>query len=225
MKRTIMIIALVMASTFTTMNTAQGAFPILSIIKMAVVKAIKAADLAIQRQQNKVIWLQNAQKVLENTLSKLRLKEIGEWTEKQREQYEKYYEELLKVKAKISYYQRIREITEMQIKMVKEYNHAWSIIVADKHFKPEERDYMGQVYAGILEESLKNLDQIMLVVNSFKVQMSDAKRLEIINAAAARVEENYSDLKQFNRENAMLSLSRAKSANEVEMIRSLYGLK
>ncbi|MCH5684244.1 hypothetical protein LWM68_08205 [Niabella sp. W65] len=50
----------------------------------AVKKALRAADLAIQRLQNKTIGLQNAQKEVENTMSKLKLREISDWAEKQR---------------------------------------------------------------------------------------------------------------------------------------------
>ena len=42
---------------------------------------------------------------------------------------------------------------------------------------------MQQVYTGILDESVKNIDQLQLVINAFVTQMSDAKRLEIINTA------------------------------------------
>ena len=52
--------------------------PISEIIKAAVKKVIKAVDLKIQRLQNKTIWLQNAQKVLENKMSKLKLTEISD---------------------------------------------------------------------------------------------------------------------------------------------------
>src|SRR5688572_10980502 len=50
--------------------------PILEVIKQGVVKVIRAVDLKIQRLQNETIWLQHAQKVMENTLSKLKLEEI-----------------------------------------------------------------------------------------------------------------------------------------------------
>jgi hypothetical protein len=46
------------------------------VIKQAIIKVIKALDLQVQRLQNKTIWLQNAQKTLENTMSKLQLNEI-----------------------------------------------------------------------------------------------------------------------------------------------------
>ena len=94
----------------------------------------------------------------------------------------------------------------------------------DKHFTKSEIDYMYLVYTGIFNDSLYNLEQILLVINSYKTQMSDAKRLEIINKAGDGIERNYQDLQQFNNQNIQLSLNRAKDANEVESVRKLYGL-
>lgn len=197
---------------------------ILEIIKAGVTKAIKAIDLKIQRMQNKTIWLQNAQKTLENTLTKLKLEEISEWTEQQKTLYEAYFEELAEVKSIISYYQRISEISQKQTKLVKEYQWAWGMLNQDKYFTPDELDYMAKVYSGILDESIKNIDQIFLVINSFITAMSDAKRLEIINAAADQVDANYYDLIRFNQQNIMLSLQRAKEYNDVDAVKKLYRL-
>lgn len=202
----------------------QAQIAIAEIIKAGVKKVIKAVDLKVQRLQNKTIWLQNAQKTLENTLSKLKLDEISDWTEKQKEQYRKYYEELAKVKAIISYYQRIRDITQKQVRLVNEYNRSWQLIRQDKHFTGDEIEYMAKVYSGILGESMENIDQIMLIVKSFTTTMSDAKRLELINNAADQVDANFDDLMRFNRQNVLLSLQRAKSAIEVETVKNLYGL-
>lgn len=199
--------------------------PIALIIKQAIVKVIKAVDLKIQRLQNKTIWLQNAQKVIENTMSKVKLDEITDWVEKQRTLYKDYFDELWQVKNIITYYHRIKEISERQIALVREYKRAWALFKQDKHFTPDELTYMGKVYAGILDESVKNLEQLSLVVNSFSTQMTDAKRLEIINAAADGTETAYNDLKSFNQQNILLSLQRTKDENDVEAIKQLYGLK
>jgi len=198
---------------------------ILDIIKAGIKKVIRAVDLQIQRQQNKVIWLQDAQKTLENTLSKLKLQEISDWTQKQKDLYGKYFDELKKVKDLIAYYQRIKDITDKQAKLVQEYSHAWGMLRNDKHFTAQEIQYMGSVYNGILDETVKNIDEMMMVVNSFKTQMSDAKRLEILNHAADKVEANYRDLGYFNRQNAILSLHRSHSEQESETIKKMYGLK
>ncbi|SDE65803.1 hypothetical protein SAMN05216464_108118 [Mucilaginibacter pineti] len=203
---------------------ADAQIAIVEVIKAGVKKVIKAVDLKIQRMQNETIWLQNAQKVLENQLSKFKLTEIADWSEKQRELYGKYFEELNKVKAAIAYYQRIREITLKQAHIVSEYKSAFSLFRQDEHFTLREVGYMGQVYSGILEESVKNLDQLLLVINSFKVQMSDGKRLELIEQAAERIEGNYNDLKKFNASNVMLVYARAKSIEDTRQISRLYGI-
>lgn len=201
---------------------AQG---VVSVISAGIGKAIRAMDLKIQRLQNKTIWLQNAQKTLENTLSKLKLDEISEWTQKQKEQYRVYYEELARVKALISYYQRIREVVQKQAKLLGEYDRTWSLIRQDGNFTEDEVAYMGRVYGGILSSSLDNIEDIMLAVRSFATTMSDAKRLELINNAAARADSNFADLRRFNQQNILLSLQRSKSQQEAESVKKWYGIE
>jgi hypothetical protein len=195
-----------------------------AVIKKGIKKAIKAVDLKIQRLQNKTILLQNAQKELENKMSKLKLEEIAGWVRKQRDLYQKYYEELWKVKAVISYYDRIREITLEQTRLVKEYDRAWSFFKQDPHFTPDELQYMAKVYQGILEESAENIERLTLLVQPFTMQMSDAARMRRIEAAGEAVDANYRDLVNFNRQNALLSLQRAKGKNDAEAVKALYGL-
>jgi hypothetical protein len=199
--------------------------PIIDIAKAAVKKVIKAIDLKIQRQQNKVIWLQNAQKTLENAMSKARLDDISDWTQKQRDIYKNYFEELGRVKTVISYYQKIRSITQQQIRLVEAYNRAWNLLKNDKHFTVKEIEYMGKVYSGILGETVKNVDQMLMVANSFKTQMTDAKRMEIIAAAEQKTQQNYTDLLIFNNQNALLSLKRAKTDQEISVVKAMYGIK
>ncbi len=224
MKKVLIIFIIGSAGVIAPMQKAQAQIPIVDIIKGAVKAVINAVDLQIQRQQNKVIWLQNAQKTIENTMSKVKLDEIGNWVEKQRTLYKDYYEELQKVKSVISYYKRIKDVTEKQIHLTEEYKRAYGLFKQDKHFTADELSYMGKVYSGILDESLKNIDQLFLVINSFTTQMSDAKRLEIINVAAEHMDVNYNDLKAFNQQSILLSLQRAKAQNDVDVVKKLYGL-
>lgn len=194
-------------------------------VAAATKKVLKAIDLKIQRQQNQVIWLQNAQKTVENIMSKLKLEEIGDWVEKQKNIYQDYFDELHKVKTLITYYQQIRNITGKQVKLVEEYKNAWRMIQQDKHFTPDEIEFMGRVYRGILNETVGNVDQLFIVVNSFATKMSDARRMKIIGEVDSKVDENLSDLRRFNTENVQLSINRAKSENEINMVRDFYGIK
>jgi hypothetical protein len=199
------------------------AFP-WEVVKQAIIKAIKAADLRIQRLQNQTIWLQNAQKELENVLSKTKMDEIGNWVEKNREQYTEYFDELKKVKLAISGYQQVKAVIKKQMALVNEYKHAFSLFRRDSHFSARELTYMQQVYNGIIDESLKNLDKIYLVINSYATEMTDGRRLELIDAAADGVDENLNDLRSFNASNRILSIQRAKDEVDLIRVKSLYGL-
>lgn len=202
----------------------QAQIPVLEVIKAGVKKAIKAVDLKIQRLQNKVIWLQNAQKTLENTMSKLKLSEIGDWVEKQRKLYDDYFQELWRVKSALAYYHRVKDIIEQQTGMVTEYRSAWALFRQDKNFTSEELDYIYTIYTGMFEESLKSIDQLFLVINAFAIQISDAKRLEIINNVSDNIGQHIMDMRQFNYENKMISLQRAVEKGEIETVKRLYGL-
>jgi hypothetical protein len=203
---------------------ANAQFVIGEVIKLTVTKIIKAIDLKVQRMQNKTIWLQNTQKVIENQMSKTKLTEISGWTEQQKQLYSNYYTELWKIKSAIANYQRIKDITIKQAALVSEYRQAWALFRQDSHFKPQELSYMQRVYSGILDASVKNLDEIMLVVSPTKTQMTDEQRLELINHASDHLDENYNDLHQFNNQGIQLSLQRSKDLNDTQSIKKLYGI-
>jgi hypothetical protein len=224
-KITYMLIIATACLVSTPKQEAQAMTPITEIIRQGVKRVIKAFNLMIQRIQTETIWLQNVQKTLENKLSQLKLTEIAQWTDKQRQQYKKYFDELWNVRNTIQTYQRIKQITERQVFLVQEYKRTWHLINQDKHFTRIEIDYMYRVYTGIIDDSIYNLEQLMLVINNLKTQMSDAKRLEIINKAGAGIEQNYADLKQFNNQNIQLSLERAKDEHEIASVRKLYGIQ
>lgn len=226
LKKTVLIILLtaMCSAAPPAVQHAQAGIPVAMVIKEGVKKIIKAVDLMIQRLQNKVIWLQNAQKVIENKLSELKLTGIAQWTRKHRDLYKKYYDELWKVKNALSAYKRVREVIARQQQIVQQYKRAWNIVRQDKHFTEAEIDYMYRVYKGILHDSVRNLDQILMVINSFRVQMTDAERLAIIMHAADRIERNFADLLEFNMKTGQLSLNRARTQYEIERVRKLYGL-
>jgi hypothetical protein len=225
MKKFLIATAMAAMITFLPTQRANAQIFILEIIKAAIKKVIVAVDLQIQRQQNKVIWLQDAQKTLENTMSKLKLDDISKWAQKQKDLYKNYFDELQKVKTIISLYQRVKDITAKEEQLVRNYNSAWAAVQSDHHFTADEIQYMGSVYNGIITETLKNIEQMTMVVSSFKTQMTDAKRLEIISAVDKKVDGNCADMAMFTGQNAMLSLQRAHAADEAAAVKKMYGIQ
>lgn len=222
MKRIIlaMLLALLAAA-----PTVKAQIPVVGLITGAIKKVIKAIDLEIQRQQNKVIWLQNAQKTLENTMSKMHLDDISNWTQKQKELYQNYFDELRKVKEVLTTYNQVRDMITRQKALVNEYTTAWNLLRHDPHFSAQELQNMSSVYHSILAESLQDLEQMELVITSLSTQMSDGRRLELLSVADRSLDKNIAQLRSFNNLNFRLSLSRAISEQDAIRTKAIYGIR
>ena len=199
--------------------------PITEAIKAGVTKVIVALDLQVQRLQNETIWLQNAQKVLENKLSELRLTEIADWTEQQRQLYAGYFQELWQVKAALSRYRQVQETVQLQAALVEEYRRAYRLFRQDPNLSPEELDFMAAVYSGILSESLTYLDQLLLTLSANATQLHDAERLALIQEAVAGLGQCFQNLRAFNEDTLRLCLQRAREKDNLQHIQQLYGIQ
>lgn len=225
MKTKLKVFVMALMLTLTIIPQPTKADPIIAeIIRQGIVRVIKAVDLKIQRLQLNTVWLQNAQKTLENTLSKLKLDEISDWTQRQQELFGDYYEELWRVKNIITQYQRIRDIIQNQTLLVNEYQTVWNLLRQSPHFSVGEIRYMENLYTKILEASINNMEQIYIVVNSFRTQMSDAERLELIHRVDRDVRNNLADLRRFNRQNIGLDSQRGGNLKNINIIQEIYGL-
>jgi hypothetical protein len=222
--RIVLPVSMVVVLTALPDKKASAQFVISTVLNNTVGKVIRAIDLEVQKAQNKTIWLQNAQKTIENQLNQMKLSQIAGVNQQQQTLFSNYYQELFKVKDIINDYERVRNITLEQEALVREYQSAWSLTRQDKHFSVSELQYISTVYTGILKASVNNLDQLMSLVKSFETQMSDGKRMDLINKTSKNVDQNYNDLKQFNNENIMLSLQRASDENDIQATKNLYGI-
>ena len=223
-KQIIYVLGIVLLLTGVPVERADAQIPIINIITAAIKKVITAIDLKVQQLQNKTIMLQNAEKELENKMALGNLNDISGWLDKERSLYKEYYDELAQVKKVIADYDLVKNIIRQQSQLVSEYKNAYHLFQQDKHFSADELSYMGRVYSGILDESVRNLDEVLLAVNALSTQMSDAQRLQLIHTAGGHMQHNLDNLRQFNSGNMQLSLQRTANQNEQNDVRQLYGL-
>lgn len=203
----------------------KGQVPLVGLVTSAIKKVITAIDISVQKLQNETIALQNAQQDLENNLSLGRLNDISGWLNKEKHLYQGYYMELAQVRQVVSDYSEIRQIVNCQKQLLSEYRHATALFHGDIHFSAEELSYMDDIYGGIMQESLRNLNEALLMVSSFSTQMDDAERMQGIHRASAGMQRNLDHLRQFNRQNSALSLTRAKDEQDRLTLKRLYGLR
>ena len=205
-------------------GSAQAQIPGVGLVTGLIKKVIVAIDLKVQRLQNQTIALQNAEQQVENTLHLNSLNGISDWLNKEKTLYAGYYQELAKVRRLIADYDAVKRIISQQTQLVGEYQNANALLRRDPHFSPDELKYMGTIYNGILQESLRNLDETITVISDAATQMDDAERLERISKAAKAMQTNLDHLRQFNRQNAGLSLQRAKDERDRATVKQLYNI-
>jgi predicted alpha/beta hydrolase family esterase len=224
MKKIIVITGIVLGCLLVQREQANAQIPIVGLFTSAIKKVITALDLKVQQLQNQTIALQNAEQALENNLHLNSLNDISGWLNKERSLYQQYYQELAQVKAIISDYDEVKNIISQQKQLLGEYQSASALFHRDQHFSDEEISYMGNIYDGILQESLRNLNEVLLAVNSF-TQMDDAERMLRIHKASSGMQTNLDHLRQFNQQNVTLSLVRAKDEQDRQSVKQLYGLQ
>ena len=169
--------------------------------------------------------MQNAEQQVENSLHLSSLNNISGWLGKEKDLYAGYYRELNQVRGLIADYDAVKSVISKQKQLVSEYQQASGLFNHDAHFSASELKYMGNIYNGILQESLQNLDELLMVVSNLGTQMDDAERLQKISQAAKAMQTNLDHLRQFNRQNAGLSLMRAKDAQDRQNVKQLYGIQ
>jgi hypothetical protein len=209
--------------TLCTSTMLQAQDPITEIIKAGIKKIIVAVDLKVQRLQNETIRLQNAQKLVENLMSKSGLENIAGWMEKQKQLYQEYYDDLRKIKNTVAAYHKIKDILAKQVSIVNTYKYALANARKDTQLTFAEISQVTNMYSAILSESLANVEQLVLVLSK-TLTMEDAARMKIIDGIADKVDDNHRDLQLYARQNSWLTDQRKNYEAQIRYMQNLHGI-
>ena len=134
-----------------------------------------------------------------------------------------FLDALMEVSPAVKQYKRIADIISYQLLIVKQYKAAFKQFKEDKSFTAQEIDYIGKVYANLFNESVKNLDELAMVITAGKLRMSDDERLQAIDRIYASIEDQFSFLQDFNSSTSYLSLQRQSEQTEIDMSKRILG--
>lgn len=112
---------------------------------------------------------------------------------------------LMQVSPRVRDYARIADIIRYQTTMVKEYKAAYQQFRSAGVFNSDELNYFSGVYSNLLDRSLRNLEELSMVITSSKLRMSDDERLSAIDRLYLDMEEKVLFLRHFNSKNSILS--------------------
>jgi hypothetical protein len=136
-----------------------------------------------------------------------------------------FLDALFEVSPTVRRYKKIAGIVEMQLRLVKQYKAAYKRFVVGGHFTVEELAYLSRVYGRLVDESLKSLDDLAMVITAGRLRMSDGERLSAIDRIYTEMEKRLVFLNTFNGKTSVLAMQRAKESGEVRVLQGLMDNK
>jgi len=134
-----------------------------------------------------------------------------------------FLDNLLKVNPVVRNYRKTGLIISDQLKIVREYKAAFNRFSNAGTFNVNEIAYLGRVYDKLFSESLKNLDELTMVITAGQLRMSDEERLSLIDEIYTDTRDQLTFLRDFNGRTSILSAQRHREEIDVQGIRDVYG--
>ena len=131
---------------------------------------------------------------------------------------------LMQVSPAVRNYHRVPGIIDYQLRLVREYRNAFDFYRRSGVFDIEEIEYMGRVYNRLFQNSLRNLDDLVMILTANSLRMGDDERMQSIDRIFSDMEDKLSFLRVFNEGASLLALQRGKEVRENNLLEDLHGL-
>ncbi len=136
-----------------------------------------------------------------------------------------FFSSLKNVNPKISKYVKVADIVAYQLRIIKQIKQTLHGIRETKQFTNEEFDYCKQVFDNLLDECVKTIDELFMVITSGKLEMKDDERLKRIDNLYTDIQDKYSFCFSFSDDIGILSVQRLGEQIEINRSKIINGIK
>jgi hypothetical protein len=138
--------------------------------------------------------------------------------------HQSFLNALLAVSPAVRNDYRVVNIIDNEIELVKEYEAAQGYFGTGGHFTAAELAYFTTLYANLLNGSLRNLDELAMVMTPGTLRMSDGERLAAIDRIDGDMTDKLNFLRVFNNEGAIQAGQRSVDQNDIGAMQGLWGI-
>lgn len=132
---------------------------------------------------------------------------------------------LMQVSPAVRKYYKVGEIIDYQVRLVKEYKAAQDKYIRSGLFTVSELNYIGKIYSNLFDNSLRNLDELTLVITANKLRMNDDERLASIDRIHAESSDMLQFLRHFNGSTTLLGAQRQNEKQDISTMDNIHGIK
>jgi len=134
-----------------------------------------------------------------------------------------FLDALLAISPVVRDYVKVGRIVNNETQLVKEYQAAKGLVAGSGRFSAAELDYFDTVYGNLLNGSLRNVDELAMVLSAGELRMSDAERLSAIDRIDRNMTGRLTFLRGFNSRVSIMAAQRGLERNDANVLMGLYG--
>lgn len=139
--------------------------------------------------------------------------------------HELFLDGLYKVSPTVKKYHRVADIIRDQVAILKESKSALKEITAFNVFTNGQIEYVDKVYDRLIDDSMKNLDELLMIITSGQLRMSDDERLKGIDRIYLDIQKKLLFLRSFNNRQKMIAVEKLRDKATDHTLEFLHGLK
>ncbi|RYE55109.1 MAG: TerB family tellurite resistance protein [Sphingobacteriales bacterium] len=139
--------------------------------------------------------------------------------------HQAFFDRLLEVSPAVRKYKRVADIISYQKRIMQEHKKAFNYFKGTGSFTLEEINYMEKVYSNLFQQSVKSLDDLLMVITASRLRMSDDERLEAIDRIFVDMQGKLTFLRSFNNSTKLLAVQRIKEQHEIDLSKKLNEVK
>jgi hypothetical protein len=149
------------------------------------------------------------------------LQTIGDFSNGEFSLHNAFISGLKKVSPAIRNDVRVVEIIEMQVNIGK----AFGSFESNPNLSVSNQLYIENVRENLWEESLKDLEELLMVITSGKVEMSDDERIERLNKVYFSLRDKSAFTQNFISEISLYTRQKELEKRSIEQTRNSYGIR
>lgn len=129
-----------------------------------------------------------------------------------------------KVNPKIKGYAKVADIIAYQIRIIKSTKEMFLGAREAGQFTANEMNYCSLVIDNLLNSSLDNIEELLMIITSGELSMKDDERIKRIDTLYTDMQDKYSFVSSFSEEMGLLTVQRMRELHDVDISKKLNGL-
>lgn len=113
---------------------------------------------------------------------------------------------------------KVADIIAMQLAISKSFNH----IKSNAFLSADNREYIRMVRKKVFEECAKDLQELLMVITSGKLEMKDDERIKRLNRVYASMKDKSAFIQRFINEASLLIAQNANEQRTIEQLKKSY---